>query len=140
MKAVTHVLPWSVSAYPGLARCVCQGDHTVQSKVSRETPGVEFLQPLFARYGSGVIRHTRHQGIGCIDHKIFPKRTGRWKSHLSQHIDGLLWLRISRGGWGGRGEGSSRGRGHMCTYDSSMLMCGRNQHNIVIILQLKINF
>ena len=42
-------------------------------------------------------------------------------------------------GWGGRWEGSSRGRGHMYTYDWSMLMYGRNHHNIVIILQLEIN-
>ena len=39
-----------------------------------------------------------------------------------------------RGGWG------SKGRGHMgYTYGWFMLMNGRNQHNIVIILQLKIN-
>ena len=41
-------------------------------------------------------------------------------------------------GWGGRWEGGSRGRGHMYTYDWSMLMYGRNHHNIVIILQLEI--
>ena len=42
-------------------------------------------------------------------------------------------------GWGGRREGGSRGRGHMYTYDWAMLMYGKTQHNIVIILQLKIN-
>ena len=39
--------------------------------------------------------------------------------------------------WGGRWDGGSIGRGHMDTYGWSMLMYGRNQHNIVIILQLK---
>ena len=34
-------------------------------------------------------------------------------------------------GWGGRWEGGSRGRGHMYTYGWSMLLYGRNQHNIV---------
>lgn len=43
-------------------------------------------------------------------------------------------------GWGGRWERGRRGKGHMCTYDWPMLTCDRNQHNIVIILQLKINF
>ena len=36
-------------------------------------------------------------------------------------------------------EGGSRGRGHMYTYGWFILMYGRNQHNSVIILQLKIN-
>ena len=36
-------------------------------------------------------------------------------------------------GWGGSLEGGSRGRGHMYVYGWSMLMYGRNQHNIVII-------
>ena len=40
------------------------------------------------------------------------------------------------GGW----EEGSRGREHMYTCDWFMLMYGRNQHNIVIILQLKINY
>ena len=39
-------------------------------------------------------------------------------------------------GWDG--EGCSKGRGHMYTYGWFMLMYGRNHHNIVIILQLKI--
>ena len=38
----------------------------------------------------------------------------------------------------GNWEGGSRGRGHMCIYGLSMMMYGRNQHNIIIILQLKI--
>ena len=42
-------------------------------------------------------------------------------------------------GWGGKREGGSRGKGHMYTCDWSMLMYGRNQYNIAIILQLKIN-
>ena len=43
--------------------------------------------------------------------------------------------------WGGMGwEGGLRGREHMYTYGWSMLMYGRKQHNIVIILQLKIIF
>ena len=42
----------------------------------------------------------------------------------------------------GRREGGSRGKGHMYTYGSFMLMYGRNQHNTVkaIILQLKTSF
>ena len=47
---------------------------------------------------------------------------------------GALW----QPRWGGRWKGGSRRRGHMCTYDWSMLKYSRNQHNIVIILQLKI--
>ena len=39
--------------------------------------------------------------------------------------------------WGGRWEEGSTGRGHMYTYGWPMLMYGRNQHNIVIILQFK---
>ena len=41
-------------------------------------------------------------------------------------------------GWGGRWEGGSRGIWRVYTYSWSILMYGRNQHNIVIILQLKI--
>ena len=38
----------------------------------------------------------------------------------------------SRGvGWGGKWEGGSGGRGHMYTCGWFMLMCGRNQHNII---------
>ena len=37
-------------------------------------------------------------------------------------------------------EGGLKGRGHMYTYGRSTWMYDRNQHNIVIILQLKINF
>ena len=48
-------------------------------------------------------------------------------------------LKQPRGvGWERRCEGGSRGRGRMYGYGLFML-CGRNQHNIVIILQLKIN-
>ena len=36
-------------------------------------------------------------------------------------------------------ERGSRGSGYMYTYSLSTLMYGRNQHNIVSILQLKIN-
>ena len=43
-------------------------------------------------------------------------------------------------GWGGRREGRSRGRACMHTCGQSMLTYGGNQHSIVIILQLKINF
>ena len=51
---------------------------------------------------------------------------------------GPLWQ--PRGvGWGERWEGGSRGRGHMHTYGWTMLMYGRNQHNSVMILKLKIN-
>ena len=50
---------------------------------------------------------------------------------------GPLW-QPRRVGWGERLEGGSRGRGHMYTYGWTMLMYGRNQHNIVIILKLKI--
>ena len=39
----------------------------------------------------------------------------------------------------GRWRGGSRGREHMHTYGWLMLMYGRNQHNIVKHLQLKIN-
>ena len=51
---------------------------------------------------------------------------------------GHLWQH-RRVGWGERWEGGWRGRGHMYTYGWTMLMYGRNQHNIVIILKLKIN-
>ena len=51
---------------------------------------------------------------------------------------GALWQ--PRGvGWSGREEWSSKGREYMYTFGLSMLMYGRNQHNILIILQLKIN-
>ena len=45
-------------------------------------------------------------------------------------------------GWDGEGGGRGvQDRGHMYTYGPFMLMYGRNHHNIVIILQLKlINF
>ena len=50
----------------------------------------------------------------------------------------VLWQ--PRGvGCSGRWEGGSSGRGHIYTYGWFMLMYGRNQHNIVIILLLKIN-
>ena len=42
-------------------------------------------------------------------------------------------------GWCGGREGGSREREYMYTYDWSMLMYGKNQHHIVIILQLKLN-
>ena len=51
---------------------------------------------------------------------------------------GPLWQH-RRVGWGERWEEGWRGRGHMYTYGWTMLMYGRNQHNIVIILKLKIN-
>jgi len=51
------------------------------------------------------------------------------QARLCDNLEGL--------GWGGRGEGGSRRGGHSDTYGSAMLMCGRNQHNIVIILKNK---
>jgi len=36
-------------------------------------------------------------------------------------------------------EGVSKGRGHKYTYGCSMLIYGRNQQSILVILQLKIN-
>ena len=44
-----------------------------------------------------------------------------------------------RSGKGGEGEGHLRRREYMCTCDWLLLIYGRNQHNTVIILQLKIN-
>ena len=41
--------------------------------------------------------------------------------------------------WGGRWGESSRGKGHMYTYGGFTFMYGRKQHNIIIILELKIN-
>ena len=42
----------------------------------------------------------------------------------------VRWL--PRGvGWGGRWEGSSRGRGHTCACGWFMVMYGRNQHHII---------
>ena len=56
----------------------------------------------------------------------------------SGNSTGPLWQ--PRGvGWGGRWEGGSRGSGHTYPYDWSVLMYRRNQHNIAIILQLRIN-
>ena len=52
---------------------------------------------------------------------------------------GALWQ--PRGvGWGRRLERGSRGRGLMYIYGRFMLMYGRNQHNIVIILSVKIKW
>ena len=49
---------------------------------------------------------------------------------MNQLCDNLeVWDRV----------GGSRGRRHMYTYGLSMVMYDRNQHNIVTILQLKIN-
>ena len=39
--------------------------------------------------------------------------------------------------WGGRWEGSARGRGHVCTYGWFMLMFGRNQQ--ISVKQLSFN-
>ena len=51
-------------------------------------------------------------------------------------IKNLLFLKNPFLGW----EEGSRGREHMYTCDLFMLMNGRNQHDVVIILQLKINY
>ena len=48
---------------------------------------------------------------------------------------GALWQ--PRGiGWGGLCEGGSGCGGNMYTYGKFMLMCGKNHHNIVIILKI----
>ena len=57
---------------------------------------------------------------------LYDTRSSAWPS-VTTYRSGMGW------------EGSSRGRGHKYTYDWCMLMYGRNQYNIVIILQLKIN-
>ena len=50
---------------------------------------------------------------------------------------GALW-RLGGRGWGGRWKGSSGRRGHTYTYGLFILMYGKDHHNTVIILQLKL--
>ena len=62
-----------------------------------------------------------------------------WRQILYQlsHWGSPAWPRWV--GWGGRWGESSRGKGHMYTYGGFTFMYGRKQHNIIIILELKIN-
>ena len=62
----------------------------------------------------------------------YVKLGSQWKSAVwhRELKSGALWK--PRGvGWGGRWEGSSRGRGHMYTYGWFMLLYSRNQYNII---------
>ena len=50
---------------------------------------------------------------------------------IAQRVQcGALWQPKGMG-WGGKGEGVSRGRGHVYNYGWFMLMYGRNQHKKV---------
>ena len=51
-----------------------------------------------------------------------------------------LWQPRGVRGWGGRWEGGSGGRGHMCTCGWFVLGCGRNQHNTAKQLSSKKQF
>ena len=54
--------------------------------------------------------------------------------------DPPFWLCDNLEEWDGVGDGKeAQEEGDMYTYNWAMLVHGRNQHNIVIILQLKIN-
>ena len=69
-------------------------------------------------------------GICCVTQETQTKALGQHR--------GVGWY----GRWDGEGggwEAQEEGDTHRYTYGWRVLMCGRNQHNMVIILQLKIN-
>ena len=69
-------------------------------------------------------------GICCVTQETQTKALGQHR--------GVGWC----GRWDGEGggwEAQEEGDTHKYTYGWRVLMCGRNQHNMVFILQLKIN-
>ena len=82
------------------------------------------------------IHFSSHVTIWSRNGSLLLCRTREDECKIDSHWEFAMWLRELKPGLcnnleGWDGEGGSRGRRHRYTYGWFMLICGRNQHNII---------